>query len=159
MLVLDLFYPLLRTVRISSLCHGRKRTRLSEAIVSLPRASMTFPRGVSQVIIDLSESNSRLEVENRRLRASAVGLREALMKRGGEAEVKEFDDAYNLTSLFASSRNVGDEGGVPQLVKREASERGSTDDAENEIPTAVKSSRRLLGRLDSEHTDLHSSWR
>ena len=81
------------------------------------------------------------------------------MKRGGEAEVKEFDEAYNLTSLIASSRNVGDEGGVPQLVKREASERGSTDDAENEIPTALKSSRRLLGRLDSEHTDLHPSWR
>ena len=262
MLVLDLFCPLLRTARISSLCHGRKRTRMSDAIVSLPRASssrrpssrsdamtvamdqmraanaqrsyllffvlffllltandftpaktrrnartgsgiggeganavtpkrrdevrdkvrarrecsipcdlttlrstrltrasMTFPRVASQVIIDLSESNSRLEVENRRLRASAIGLREALMKRGGEAEVKEFDDAYNLTSLIASSRNVGDEGGVPQLVKREASERGSTDDAENEIPTAVKSSRRLLGRLDSEHTDLHPSWR
>ena len=39
MLVLDLFCPLLRTARISSLCHGRKRTRMSDAIVSLPRAS------------------------------------------------------------------------------------------------------------------------
>ena len=41
---------------------------------------------------------------------------------------------------------VGEEGGIRTR---------STDDAENEIPTAVKSSRRLLGRLDSEHTDLH----
>ena len=122
----------------------------------LTRASMTFPTRRVQVIIDLSESNARLEVENRRLRAAAIGLKSALMKRGGEAEVKEFDDAYNLTSVIASSRNVGDEGGFPQLAKREVS-----DDAENEIPAAaVKSSRRLLGRIDStKRTDLHPSWR
>lgn len=132
--------------------------RVNRGKLRLTRASMTFPTRRVQVIIDLSESNARLEVENRRLRAAAIGLKSALMKRGGEAEVKEFDDAYNLTSLIASSRNVGDdEGGFPQLAKREASD----DDAENEIPAAaVKSSRRLLGRLDStKHTDLHPSWR
>jgi len=131
--------------------------RVNRGKMRLTRASMTFPTRRVQVIIDLSESNARLEVENRRLRAAAIGLKSALMKRGGEAEVKEFDDAYNLTSLIASSRNVGDEGGFPQLAKREA----SGDDAENEIPAAaVKSSRRLLRRIDStKHTDLHPSWR
>jgi len=131
--------------------------RVNRGKMRLTRASITFPTRRVQVIIDLSESNARLEVENRRLRAAAIGLKSALMKRGGEAEVKEFDDAYNLTSLIASSRNVGDEGGFPQLAKREA----SGDDAENEIPAAaVKSSRRLLRRIDStKHTDLHPSWR
>ena len=129
--------------------------RLNRGKMRLTRASMTFPTRRVQVIIDLSESNARLEVENRRLRAAAIGLKSALMKRGGEAEVKEFDDAYNLTSLIASSRNVGD--GFPQLAKRAA----SGDDAENEIPAAaVQSSRRLLRRIDStKHTDLHPSWR
>jgi len=131
--------------------------RVNRGKMRLTRASITFPTRRVQVIIDLSESNARLEVENRRLRAAAIGLKSALMKRGGEAEVKEFDDAYNLTSLIASSRNVGVEGGFPQLAKREA----SGDDAENEIPAAaVQSSRRLLRRIDStKHTDLHPSWR
>lgn len=82
------------------------------------------------MIIDLSESNVALEAENRRLRASAISLREALVRRGGEEESREIDEAYNLTSLVSS------EGVEPQLRGR--------DNAGNGVREATQSSRRLL---------------
>jgi len=92
-----------------------------------------------KVIIDLSESNAALEVENRRLRASVIGLRSALMKHdGGAAEAKAFEEAYNLTSL-SLGENVS-EGEVSQLKGRNAlGDAGATmekaeNENENEIP-------------------------
>ena len=90
-----------------------------------------------KVIIDLSESNARLESENRRLRASAVGLREALKKRGGEVEAKEIDEAYNLTSLTVSDART------PQLRGRDIEGKLVEEEADG-VRKTVAASRRLL---------------
>jgi len=99
-----------------------------------------------KVIIDLSESNAALEVENRRLRASVIGLRSALKKHdGGAAEARAFDEAYNLTSLSLGENDR--EGGVLQLKGRNAHANAGVakEDAENEIPgELVGASRRTL---------------
>ena len=88
------------------------------------------------MIIDLSESNVALEVENRRLRASAIGFREALVRRGGGDEAREIDEAYNLTSL------VSLEGAAPQLRGRD--DAGKPEGEANGVREVTQSSRRLL---------------
>lgn len=95
-----------------------------------------------KVIIDLSESNSRLEVENRRLRSSVIGLSEELTKLGGEKEVTAIAEAYNLTTLVSTN----DGKGVPQLQGRDSNGKAALD--EDEIPTA---SRRLLRERNAKH--------
>jgi hypothetical protein len=94
------------------------------------------------VIIDLSESNSRLEVENRRLRASVIGLSEELTKLGGEKEVTAIAEAYNLTTFVSTNNGKG----VPQLQGRDSNGKVALD--EDEIPTT---SRRLLRERNVKH--------
>ena len=91
------------------------------------------------MIIDLSESNAALEVENRKLRASLIGMREALRKRAGDDDFKNFDLAYNLTHLLGVATSA-----TPQLEGRdivsarhnpELGRDGDQDVAENDIPS------------------------
>lgn len=94
------------------------------------------------MIIDLSESNAALEVENRKLRASLVGMREVLKKHAGDDDVKSFDLAYNLTHLLGVATSA-----TPQLEGRhgesarhitELDKDGDEDVEENDIPTVLK---------------------
>ena len=94
------------------------------------------------MIIDLSESNAALEVENRKLRASLIGMREALRKRAGDDDFKNFDLAYNLTHLLGVATSA-----TPQLEGRditsarhnpELGRDGDQDVAENDIPSVSK---------------------
>ena len=108
-----------------------------------------------KVIIDLSASNAALEVENRLLRASVIGLRTALTKHeGGAAAAQAFDEAYNLTSLSLGENDR--EGGVLQLKGRNALANAGVakEDAENEIPGELAgASRRILRNLRQSLAD------
>lgn len=88
----------------------------------------------------MSESNAALEVENRKLRASLVGMREALKKNAREEDVTDFDLAYNLTHLLGIGAVA-----TPQLEGRninvhnshQLAREGVVEDVENEIPTTT----------------------
>uniref|UniRef100_A0A6U0E2N2 Uncharacterized protein n=1 Tax=Ostreococcus mediterraneus TaxID=1486918 RepID=A0A6U0E2N2_9CHLO len=121
---------------------AKTRRNANTGIAGVNKASAETSRRRDEVrdkvIIDLSESNAALEVENRKLRASLIGMREALRKRAGDDDIKNFDLAYNLTHLLGVATSATPQLEGRDIVSARHNPDGDQDVAENDIPSVSK---------------------